>query len=458
MPYTVTVKPIAPPINTNNGIVGNTIKYCKNAVPFALTATTSSGGSLRWYTTATGGSASTSAPTPSTSIVGNTNYYVSQVVNGVESDRVLIVVTVNDLPGAVSTNATQPTCDISYGKILITAPLGTGFTYSIDGDNYTNTTSFNFLPAGNYYATAKNDVGCVSAPTAVTINTAATPPLSPLVSIVQPTCLTTKGSITITSSTLTTDTYSIDGGLNYQSSKIFTNLAPGTYSVTTLNIGGCVSAATTAIINTAPAVPVQPSISSSSASASICEGTSVTLTSNAATGNQWYKDGVLIAGAINQTYVPNVSGDYTVMVTNTSGCSSILSATESITFNPLPTAVITEGATLAFNNCSTSIITLTASNTTSASGNVYQWYLNGNSININGNNITYNAGSAGNYSVVITNNGCSATSSISKLIAAPSVNAANTAFCAGESSLISGVSSGFSSPCYFIILYGYYRW
>jgi hypothetical protein len=81
--------------------------------------------------------------------VGNTNYYVSQVVNGVESDRVLIVVTVNDLPGAVSTNATQPTCDISYGKILITAPLGTGFTYSIDGDNYTNTTSFNFLPAGN---------------------------------------------------------------------------------------------------------------------------------------------------------------------------------------------------------------------------------------------------------------------------------------------------------------------
>ena len=78
----------------------------------------------------------------------------------------------------------------------------------------------------------------------------------------------------------------------------------------------------------------------------------------------------------------------------------------------------------------------------------YQWYLNGNSININGNNITYNAGSAGNYSVVITNNGCSATSSISKLIAAPSVNAANTAFCEGGSSLITGISTGFTSPTY----------
>jgi hypothetical protein len=88
VPYTITIKPIAPPINTNNGIIGNTITYCKGASAFALTATASTGGTLKWYTVATGGASSNSAPTPSTSLVGTTNYYVAQVVNGVESDRV----------------------------------------------------------------------------------------------------------------------------------------------------------------------------------------------------------------------------------------------------------------------------------------------------------------------------------------------------------------------------------
>ena len=448
VPYTVTVKPVAPPINTNNGIVGNAITYCKGASAFALTATVSAGGTLKWYTVATGGASSNSAPTPSTSLVGTSNYYVSQVVNGVESDRVLIVVTVNDAPSAITATATQPTCTNSSGYIVITSPLGTGFTYSVDGSNYTNTTLFSALPAGIYYATAKNNFGCVSAPTPITINTAVAPPLSPLVTLTQPTCASATGSITILSTTLSTDNFSIDGGLNYQASKTFVNVTPGTYTVTTLNAGGCVSAGTAAIVNAALPVPTQPSISSSSASASICEGTTLTLTSSASTGNQWYKDGVLIAGAINQTYSPIASGNYTVIATNTSGCSSIPSAAELVTFNPLPTPIISNGATLAFNNCATTIITLTASNTNTSTGNTYQWYLNGNSINVAGTSSTYNANAAGEYSVVITNNGCSTTSAISKLIAAPSVNAANTAFCEGGSSLISGISSGFTSPTY----------
>jgi gliding motility-associated-like protein len=448
VPYTITIKPVAPPINTNNGIVGNTITYCKGASAFALTATISSGGTLKWYTVATGGASSNSAPTPSTSLVGTTNYYVSQVVNGVESDRVLIVVTVNDAPSSVTATATQPTCTNSSGYIVITSPLGTGFTYSVDGSNYTNTTLFSALPAGIYFATAKNNLGCLSAPTPITINTAVAPPLSPLVTVTQPTCATVTGSITILSSTLSTDNFSIDGGLNYQASKIFTGVAPGTYTVTTLNAGGCVSAGTAAIVNAALPIPAQPIISSSSASANICAGNTVTLTSSALTGNQWYKDGVLIAGAINQTYTPNASGDYTVIATNASGCASIPSDAQTITFNPLPIPVISNGATLAFDNCATTVITLTASNTNTSTGNTYQWYLNGNSINMGGNNSTYNANQAGNYSVVITNNGCSVTSAISKLIAAPSVNAANTAFCEGGSSLISGISTGFTSPSY----------
>ena len=47
-----------------------------------------------------------------------------------------------------------------------------------------------------------------------------------------------------------------------------------------------------------------------------------TLTSSAKTGNQWYKDSVLIKGAINQKYVATSNGNYSVMVTDSNGCSA----------------------------------------------------------------------------------------------------------------------------------------
>ncbi len=49
-----------------------------------------------------------------------------------------------------------------------------------------------------------------------------------------------------------------------------------------------------------------------------------TLTSSAATGNQWYFNGVQILGATGQTYVADQSGDYTCIVT-LDGCSSAIS-------------------------------------------------------------------------------------------------------------------------------------
>jgi gliding motility-associated-like protein len=449
VPYTVTVKPIAPAINTNTGIVGNAIVYCKNSLASILTATTSAGGTLKWYTVATGGTGATSAPTPSTSIVGVTNYYVSQTVNGVESDRSLITVTVNDLPGTVNATAnTQPTCSITSGSILVASPLGTGFTYSIDGTNYTNTTFFTTLPPGTYNVTAQNSNGCISSPTSVIINPALLAPLAPITSQVQPTCANQNGSITV-QVVNNTDSYSINGGLSYQSNNIFTNVPTGAYSVTVKNVSGCISLGTNAIINAAPPIPAQPNISSS-ANGSVCVGTSITLSSTASTGNQWYKDGVLIAGAVNNTFVPLVAGNYTVIVTNATGCSSPASPAYNVTFNPIPVPAITEGATLAFNNCSTTTITLSATNSVTANGNTYQWYLNGNSINVNGNNATYNATQAGNYSVAITNNGCTSTSPISKVIAAPSLNAANTSICAGGNAAItiSGLNTGFTNPTY----------
>ncbi|MFV8346855.1 T9SS type B sorting domain-containing protein [Flavobacterium sp. ZB4P13] len=63
--------------------------YCLNDNALPLSATPSGGGTLRWYTTATGGVFSTTAPTPSTATAATGSsvltYYVTQIIGGVES-------------------------------------------------------------------------------------------------------------------------------------------------------------------------------------------------------------------------------------------------------------------------------------------------------------------------------------------------------------------------------------
>ncbi|MCX6331666.1 MAG: hypothetical protein NTZ82_03420, partial [Bacteroidetes bacterium] len=89
---TVTVKPLAPGISPNARIVGQTITYCNGASPVTLTA---SGTDLKWYTSSVGGTATTTAPTILTGTATTTSYFVSQTVNGVESDRSEIITIVN---------------------------------------------------------------------------------------------------------------------------------------------------------------------------------------------------------------------------------------------------------------------------------------------------------------------------------------------------------------------------
>jgi len=64
--------PVAPTITSS-------VTYCQEATATALTATPPNGSTLLWYTTATGGTGSTTAPTPVTTTAGTTSFYVSSV-------------------------------------------------------------------------------------------------------------------------------------------------------------------------------------------------------------------------------------------------------------------------------------------------------------------------------------------------------------------------------------------
>jgi hypothetical protein len=131
------------------------------------------------------------------------------------------------------------------------------------------------------------------------------------------------------------------------------------------------------------------------------------------------------------------------VVTDGNNCVSAASAATTVTINPIPSApTVAAGGPTTF--CAGGSVTLTSS---SASGN--QWYLNGNPIG-GATSQTYSATASGDYTDVVTTNGCSSTASASTTVtvnpipSTPTISAGgSTTFCAGGSvTLTSSSASG----------------
>jgi glycosidase len=151
------------------------VNYCLNAVSVPLTAT---GTGLLWYTTAIGGTGSTTAPTPPTTTAGSTTYYVSQTI-GCEGPR---------LPIVVNVTATAPvptvTSPVTYCQGATAAPLtatGTGllwYTSATGGTGSATAPTPSASVAGtiNYYVSQTNTCG-ESPRVVITVNVTSTPGL-----------------------------------------------------------------------------------------------------------------------------------------------------------------------------------------------------------------------------------------------------------------------------------------
>ena len=92
-------------LNTSSAATVTTpVNYNLGATASALTATTA-GTSLVWYNVSSSGMALTSAPTPSTTTIGSTSYWVASAnAKGCESARTEIVVTINPILPATHLN------------------------------------------------------------------------------------------------------------------------------------------------------------------------------------------------------------------------------------------------------------------------------------------------------------------------------------------------------------------
>ncbi len=306
--------------------------------------------------------------------------------------------TVNPIPATPTISAGSATTFCTGGSVVLTSSSASGNQWYRNGtliDGATNQT-YSATTSGDYTVIVTT-LGCsspTSAPTSVTVNPI---PATPTITAGSTTTFCTGGSVTLTSSAASGNQWYLGGNpIGGATNQTYSATATGNYTVV-VTASGCSSVASAPTSVTVNPIPATPTITAGSIT-TFCTGGSVTLTSSAASGNQWYLGGNPIGGATNQTYSATATGNYTLIVT-TLGCPSPASAPTSVTVNPIPaTPTITAGSTTTF--CASGSMTLTSSSTT---GN--QWYRNGTLID-GATNQTYSATTSGDYTLIVITLSC----------------------------------------------------
>lgn len=149
--------------------------FCDSDAPTVadLIASGETGATFTWYNVSTGGTA-----LPSGTALANGTYYVSQTVDGCESSRTAVTVTINPGPSAPSTNATQVFCNsATVGDLIATGSDLQWYDVATGGSPLSSGTA---LTNGTYYVSQTVD-GCESSRIPVTVEV--TTDLTPSVSI-----------------------------------------------------------------------------------------------------------------------------------------------------------------------------------------------------------------------------------------------------------------------------------
>lgn len=315
------------------------VQYCQeeNAVPLSATLT---GKNLNWYTTATGGTASATAPTPSTSAVGTKTYYVSQTsFSDCEGPRSAINVIVNPIPSITGSFNNPATCGSSNGSIAVKG-LSANTSYTIrylkNGNaqtisataNATGEVTINSLSAGTYSEIQAESSGCPSNKVGPFTLADPNPPPTPVASSNEPIC---SGNELRLMSTGTGGIFRWTGPGGFTSSlqnPIISNAgvnASGTYTVTH-EVNGCLSIPATVSV----AVNQTPQLAQPTSNSPVCEGSALSLSASVA-GNlsvkySWTGPDNFIS-TDREPFIPvtklSSAGEYTVVAENNNGGCSV---------------------------------------------------------------------------------------------------------------------------------------
>ena len=319
------------------------------------------------------------------------------------------VVTVNPVPSVPVITAGGPTTFCAGGSVTLTSSEASGNEWS-DGST---TQSITVSAAGTYTLTVSNGT-CSAASTPISVNVNAVP-ASPVITPSGATTFCSGGSVVLTSSQASGNNWST--GTATQSIIAATS---NTYSVTYTDANGCISVPATVSI-TVNGLPAAPVITPSGAT-TFCEGSSVTLVSSQASGNNWS------TGVSTQSINAVTSDTYSVTYTDVNGCVSP-AASILVNVQALPTVSAGPDQTV----CEGAMVTLLGSGAAS-----YSWtggITNGISFPVNAQS-TFEVTGTGS-------NGCTNTDQVTIFVSsAPNVSAGpNIVVCSGQSVTLNGTGA-----------------
>jgi len=271
------------------------------------------------------------------------------------------------------------------GVVLATGSYS-AYQWILDGGDILNATSQNYTAkaSGNYQVRVTDSHGCVgtSGIFPVTVHPNPLPTIAP----------TPQGCPTLLSTEPWVTYRWLKGTTEVGTSATYLATSNGSYTVEVTDTNGCAGVSAPYVVSNYPAPVI-------TGPATGCEGSFVTLSTVLYASYQWYRDGVIIPGALGQTYDATVSGSYTVEVTDALGCTGISPAAKVVTFYPPPAPTITGPTeTVCVANLSTGTYTY------------YQWILDGTDIP-GATAKTYTTTVSGTYNVRVTDSrGCVGTS------------------------------------------------
>ena len=253
---------------------------------------------------------------------------------------------------------------ISYCKNEIVTPLSAPgsnllwYTASSGGIGNATAPTPNTSATGftDYYV-SQTTASCEGPRSLIKVNVIANP-TSPAGTMVQPTCTSPTGSITISSPVGVIFEYSKDAGVSYQSSTVFTGLAANaTYTIQVRNTTtGCFSSGTGFVISPATVFAPTPTVFGNN----ICEGETINLSTPTVLGATYSWTGPNGFSSTDQNPIilnatSEMSGTYNLISTLVIGCPS-LPGQVSVTVNNLPTPELEQNGYVCVDSLTNAVL------------------------------------------------------------------------------------------------------
>jgi gliding motility-associated-like protein len=442
----VNTQPATPGLPTTD----NTRTYCQGATSVDVSSLVSGGAGaiFTYYSSATITTGSTTAPTPSTANAGPITYYVSQTINGCESARTPLTITIVPTPIVTSNTTSQSLCSGSNTNITLSSNVpgvtynwsvttGGGATGAISGSGSTFINQNLTLPAGTNepiefkYVVVAEIGQCKGPELLITVIVNPIPNVTISGAPTAPICSGETTAITLNSTVLGT-TYSwqvvafngVSGFTNGNGNSIIntlttTGLSQGsvTYNVTP-TFSGCIGTTIPITVTVNPRPTGYPNYNVTRCSG-ISSNPIVVNAFSTGTIFNWtmVRNGGVTGGASSGNAVTILTLDEvltnagnnpgTAVYTITpvlNGCSGT-PFIATVTVNPAPKPKLTNGVICIDQATGNTFQNYVFDTGLSGSNHTFVWsFTNGTTtITLPGNGPTYEATQVGNYSVIATN-------------------------------------------------------